>query len=43
MDFFFHKHVRVVRPENCAGCGACAKTCPQGAIMVLKRPGSSLK
>ncbi|WP_347491614.1 ferredoxin family protein [Desulfoscipio sp. XC116] len=37
VGFFFHKHVRIVNSENCTGCGACAKTCPEGAIMLLKQ------
>jgi NAD-dependent dihydropyrimidine dehydrogenase PreA subunit len=27
-----HKHVKVVRPDNCSGCLSCEEACSEGAI-----------
>ncbi|MDO9508951.1 MAG: glycyl-radical enzyme activating protein [Thermovirgaceae bacterium] len=27
----------IYRPERCIGCGACAKTCPEGAVTLTQR------
>jgi len=29
-----NRDLRVVRPENCNGCGDCTRVCPVGAIWI---------
>jgi len=36
VDIFFHKHAVIRDAAACAGCGACAKACPNGAIALKK-------
>lgn len=43
MDFFFHRHARIVNPGDCIGCRACEKACPEGAIVALKRTEDPFK
>ena len=42
MNFWIHKHVRIVNAQNCVGCGACAKICPTGAIYQWQKPVSKI-
>ncbi len=28
----FHRHVHIVRPDDCRGCLHCVRECPEGAI-----------
>jgi NAD-dependent dihydropyrimidine dehydrogenase PreA subunit len=32
VNFFFHKHAVLRRPEQCTGCRMCVKTCEHGAF-----------
>lgn len=36
VDFFFHKHAKVVKHDACIGCQKCVKTCEHGAISALE-------
>lgn len=29
---FNHRHIKVVKPENCIGCLVCVEACREGAI-----------
>jgi len=31
-----HKHVKVVRPEDCIGCLSCEEACSEGAIQAVQ-------
>jgi NAD-dependent dihydropyrimidine dehydrogenase PreA subunit len=34
----WHKHVVVVRPEQCIGCLACVKACRHNVIAAIRKP-----
>jgi ferredoxin len=36
VDLFFHKHVRIIKPNMCVGCLKCVKTCTRKAFASLK-------
>ena len=33
----FHRHVHIVRSQDCRGCLRCIRECPEGAIAPLLR------
>lgn len=32
INLFFHKHAKIVAPEECRGCRRCVKACEFGAL-----------
>jgi len=32
IDFWFHRHARIVAPDLCTGCLKCVKACASGAL-----------
>lgn len=32
VDFFFHKHAKISKPDNCSGCLKCVKVCEYEAL-----------
>jgi len=37
IDFFFHKHAKIVKAKNCIGCLKCIKVCPHGALSAIAK------
>jgi NAD-dependent dihydropyrimidine dehydrogenase PreA subunit len=35
VDFWFHKHVKIVNAERCSGCKRCVDVCPNGVFEPL--------
>jgi Pyruvate/2-oxoacid:ferredoxin oxidoreductase delta subunit len=35
VDFFFHKHSKIIKAENCKGCQKCIKICESKAISLI--------
>lgn len=34
--FLWHRHARIVAPENCIGCGKCVSACPEHIFFLKK-------
>jgi len=32
IDFFFHRHAKIVKPDKCTGCMNCVKVCKEQAL-----------
>jgi NAD-dependent dihydropyrimidine dehydrogenase PreA subunit len=43
VDFLFHKHARIDKPDECKGCLKCVKACPEQAITACCTGNKAIK
>ena len=36
IDMSFHKHAKIINPDDCIGCRKCVRVCQHGAIIAIE-------